>query len=73
MFWLVATTSPTTYSMVNALNTVPSSLFSALFFKVIVTVNSAASIAFGLVSGIAYSYVKYREQVAKAKVAPSGP
>ena len=59
--------------MVNALNTVPSSVFSALFFKVIVTIKSAASIALGLASGIVYSFVKYREQAAKSRSASTGP
>ena len=62
----MTTTSPTTYAMVNALNTIPSSLFSALFFTVVVTWKSAGSIALGLASGVMYSVVKFREQQAKA-------
>ena len=73
VFWLISTTSPTTYAMVGALNTIPSSLLSGLFFKVVVTAKSASSIAFGLASGVLYAYVKYTEQAARVvRVTPAG-
>ena len=64
--WLVRITSPTTFAMVNALNSIPSSLLSTLVFRVALSAKNLASVAFGLSSGIVYSYVKYREQQAKA-------
>ena len=69
--WLVGITSPTTFAMVNALNSIPSSLLSTLFFRVALSAKNLASVVFGLSSGILYSYVKYREQQVKASAHPS--
>eukprot|EP00054_Salpingoeca_dolichothecata_P011119 m.61866 g.61866 ORF g.61866 m.61866 type:complete len:328 (-) comp19310_c0_seq2:125-1108(-) len=62
VFWVVSATSPTTYSMIGSLNKIPITLFSVLFFKTILSFKSGFSLGVGLLSGIVYTYAKFREQ-----------
>eukprot|EP01147_Barroeca_monosierra_P008636 gene8636-10296_t len=51
VFWVMSTTSPTTYSMVGSLNKIPITLISILFFHMSMTWKTMVSIAIGLSAG----------------------
>eukprot|EP00042_Codosiga_hollandica_P024491 m.103348 g.103348 ORF g.103348 m.103348 type:complete len:323 (-) comp51568_c0_seq1:166-1134(-) len=63
VFWLVNVTSPTTYSMIGALNKIPITIISVFVFSTVLTPQSIFSIGVGLASGIVYTYTKYLETV----------
>ena len=56
--WCIEETSATTYSMIGALNKVPSSIIGIWAFGNRITWTSGAFIAFGLLSGAFYAYAK---------------
>jgi GDP-mannose transporter len=56
--WCIEETSATTYSMVGALNKVPSSIIGIWVFGNQITWTSGMFIAFGLLSGAVYAYAK---------------
>jgi len=66
-FWCVSATSPTSYSIIGSLNKIPLTVLSFFVFKTALSTSNALSIAFGLFSGIVYSYVKYRANMIKAQ------
>eukprot|EP01116_Phalansterium_solitarium_P011042 TRINITY_DN26653_c0_g1_i1.p1 TRINITY_DN26653_c0_g1~~TRINITY_DN26653_c0_g1_i1.p1 ORF type:complete len:332 (+),score=100.76 TRINITY_DN26653_c0_g1_i1:139-1134(+) len=59
-FWAVRTTSPTTYSMVGALNKIPLTLLSFVFFDTPINFYGAAAIFISLSGGLLYSFGKSR-------------
>eukprot|EP00730_Choanoeca_flexa_P012503 TRINITY_DN4336_c0_g1_i1.p1 TRINITY_DN4336_c0_g1~~TRINITY_DN4336_c0_g1_i1.p1 ORF type:complete len:320 (+),score=61.25 TRINITY_DN4336_c0_g1_i1:140-1099(+) len=69
VFWCVSATSPTTYSMVGALNKIPITFISVVFFHVAMDWKMAVSVCVGLVSGLVYTYAKL--QMRKASSSPS--
>eukprot|EP00049_Salpingoeca_infusionum_P019846 m.363163 g.363163 ORF g.363163 m.363163 type:complete len:302 (-) comp21577_c0_seq1:202-1107(-) len=58
VFWCVSATSPTTYSMIGALNKVPVTVLSVLFFHVNMDWKTWVSICVGLSAGVLYTYAK---------------
>ncbi|EGD77216.1 hypothetical protein PTSG_08308 [Salpingoeca rosetta] len=58
VFWVMSTTSPTTYSMVGSLNKIPITFASVLFFHMNMTWKTMVSIAVGLGAGIVYTHAK---------------
>ena len=51
VFWCVSATSPTTYSMVGAMNKIPITFISVLFFHVVMDWKMIVSVCIGLSSG----------------------
>eukprot|EP00043_Microstomoeca_roanoka_P024753 m.6656 g.6656 ORF g.6656 m.6656 type:complete len:314 (-) comp4887_c0_seq1:118-1059(-) len=58
VFWVMSTTSPTTYSMVGSLNKIPITLVSIFFFHTEMSWKTMISIAIGLGAGIVYTQAK---------------
>jgi len=58
VFWCITSTSPTTYSMIGALNKIPITIFSVIFFHVLFTWKTAVSVSVGLSAGIVYTKAK---------------
>ncbi|KNC77759.1 hypothetical protein SARC_09787 [Sphaeroforma arctica JP610] len=61
VFWCINETSPTTYSMVGSLNKIPLTILSFSFFAQPISFASGVSIAFGIFSGMVFTYAKYRQ------------
>jgi GDP-mannose transporter len=70
VFWLVSATSPTTYSMIGALNKIPITFVSMIFFHLVLSAEATVSLMIGLLSGVVYAYAKYKEQEAKRASLP---
>eukprot|EP00123_Amoebidium_parasiticum_P007790 comp18362_c0_seq1/m.19513 comp18362_c0_seq1/g.19513 ORF comp18362_c0_seq1/g.19513 comp18362_c0_seq1/m.19513 type:complete len:322 (-) comp18362_c0_seq1:272-1237(-) len=64
-FWCQKETSPTTYSMMGALNKIPMTIISYFLFAAPINFSNACSIAFGLFSGVVYAYIKLKEMPKK--------
>jgi len=64
-FWTVRTTSPTTYSIVGALNKIPLTILGVLFFKTPINFLGGVSIVIGLAGGVVYSLCKHLEWASK--------
>eukprot|EP01120_Amphizonella_sp_Union-15-10_P015361 TRINITY_DN789_c0_g1_i1.p1 TRINITY_DN789_c0_g1~~TRINITY_DN789_c0_g1_i1.p1 ORF type:complete len:322 (-),score=32.31 TRINITY_DN789_c0_g1_i1:5-970(-) len=60
-FWVVRVTSPTTYSIVGALNKIPLTILGFMFFDAPVNILGSISIAIGLGGGVVYALAKRRE------------
>ena len=58
-------TSPTTYSMVGALNKIPLAMFGAMLFRTPMTNKGVVYVSISIVSGAWYSWVKAREEMQK--------
>ncbi|EDQ88935.1 uncharacterized protein MONBRDRAFT_25661 [Monosiga brevicollis MX1] len=58
VFWCVNATSPTTYSMVGALNKIPITFISIVFFNTEMDSKLAFSVCVGLLAGLVYTYAK---------------
>eukprot|EP01134_Creolimax_fragrantissima_P003973 CFRG3973T1 len=71
VFWCINETSPTTYSMVGSLNKIPLTILSFIFFSQPVTFASGISIAFGLFSGLVFTYAKFKQAQADTLVKES--
>mmetsp|Transcript_50380 Transcript_50380/g.83599 ORF Transcript_50380/g.83599 Transcript_50380/m.83599 type:complete len:398 (-) Transcript_50380:117-1310(-) len=76
IFFCIKQTSPTTYSLVGALNKAPIAIFGILLFHNPVTPGSIFSIVLALSGGVLYSWAKARlrliaSQVNVAKVTPT--
>ena len=56
--WCIRVTSPTTYSMVGALNKLPIAISGLVFFDAPVTLASVSAIFVGFVSGLVYALAK---------------
>lgn len=69
VFWVVNVTSPTTYSMIGALNKIPITFVSVLIFHTVLTGKAVFSLTVGLASGVVYTYAKYLETLEKQKKA----
>lgn len=59
--WCIRVTSSTTYSMVGALNKLPIAVSGFIFFSAPVTFGSVSAIIIGFISGIVYSWAKFRQ------------
>jgi len=60
-FYAMSHTSPTTYSMVGALNKIPASILGAIFFSAAISSGGWVGIAIGLCGGIVFTAVKAME------------
>lgn len=63
--WCIRVTSPTTYSMVGALNKLPIAISGLIFFSAPITVGSVSAIAIGFISGIVYALAIARKRAAE--------
>ena len=61
--WCIRVTSPTTYSMVGALNKLPIAISGLIFFAAPITVGSVSAITIGFVSGIVYAIALARKRL----------
>jgi GDP-mannose transporter len=59
--WCIRVTSPTTYSMVGALNKLPIAIIGLIFFHAPVTFGSVSAIILGFVSGTIYTVAKVKQ------------
>lgn len=59
--WCIRVTSPTTYSMVGALNKLPIAISGLIFFAAPVTVGSVSAIILGFISGTIYTLAKVKQ------------
>lgn len=71
VFWVVKVTSPTTYSMIGALNKIPVTFVSMVFFHLSLSNEAIFSLGVGLVAGVVYTWAKYVEQQHKAQSSKS--
>ncbi|KXJ94570.1 golgi GDP-mannose transporter [Microdochium bolleyi] len=69
--WCIRVTSPTTYSMVGALNKLPIAISGIVFFAAPVTTGSVSAIFLGFVAGLVYAYAKVRESSASKNTLPT--
>lgn len=69
--WCIRVTSPTTYSMVGALNKLPIAISGIIFFAAPVTTGSISAIFLGFVAGLVYAYAKVRENSASKNSLPT--
>jgi len=69
-FYAISKTTPTTYSMVGALNKIPASILGAIFFRAEITSGGWAGIGIGLCGGIVFAWVKAMESRKPAPAAP---
>jgi len=69
--WCVRTNSPTTYSMVGALNKLPVAVSGLVFFDAPVTFFSVTAIAIGFVSGLVYALAKVKQTKDKSGSLPT--
>jgi GDP-mannose transporter len=67
VFWLVKVTSPTSYSMIGALNKIPVTIVSVFIFHTVLTLESTFSLTVGLASGVVYTYAKYQETLERQR------
>jgi GDP-mannose transporter len=67
-FYAISKTTPTTYSMVGALNKIPASILGAIFFEAVITAGGWFGITIGLCGGIVFAWVKATEGAAAAAV-----
>lgn len=65
-FWAVNATSPTTYSIVGALNKIPLTILGFIIFNTPVDLPGGISIGIALSGGLLYSYTKAKEKQAAA-------
>lgn len=65
--WCVQATSPSTFSMVGALNKIPLAILGVMIFSDPLTLQLASFIMVSLAGGVLYSYVKERESQAAAR------
>ena len=59
--WCIRVTSPTTYSMVGALNKLPIAISGLIFFAAPVTLGSVSAIILGFISGTVYTLAKVKQ------------
>jgi GDP-mannose transporter len=59
--WCVRVTSPTTYSMVGALNKLPIAISGLIFFSAPITLGSVSAIFLGFISGLVYAWARVRQ------------
>lgn len=72
--WCIRVTSPTTYSMVGALNKLPIAVSGLVFFAAPVTVGSVSAIFLGFVSGLVYAWARIRQtELAKMALPTTQP
>jgi len=69
-FWTVKITSPTTYSLVGALNKIPLTILSYFFFAAPMTDLGVASIIIGLFSAALYTVAKQKSSSKKHELLP---
>jgi len=69
--WCIRVTSPTTYSMVGALNKLPIAISGIIFFAAPVTAGSISAIFLGFVAGLVYALAKVRESSANKNSLPT--
>lgn len=69
--WCIRVTSPTTYSMVGALNKLPIAISGIIFFAAPVTTGSISAIFLGFVAGLVYALAKVRESSANKNSLPT--
>lgn len=60
--WCIRVTSPTTYSMVGALNKLPIAISGLIFFSAPITVGSVSAIILGFISGTIFTLAKVKQQ-----------
>jgi len=60
-FYAISKTTPTTYSMVGALNKIPASILGAIFFRAEIAPGGWGGIGIGLCGGIVFAWVKANE------------
>eukprot|EP00301_Raphidiophrys_heterophryoidea_P012980 c20310_g1_i1.p1 GENE.c20310_g1_i1~~c20310_g1_i1.p1 ORF type:complete len:350 (+),score=67.05 c20310_g1_i1:105-1154(+) len=65
-FYAISVTTPTTYSMVGALNKIPASILGAIFFNAAITAGGWGGIGIGLLGGTVFAWVKANEGSSKS-------
>ncbi|KAL6062028.1 GDP-mannose transporter into the lumen of the Golgi [Balamuthia mandrillaris] len=66
-FWAIQATSPTTYSVVGALNKIPLTIIGSILFGNRFTTMGAISIFVGLSGGVIYAWAKAAQQIRQPK------
>jgi GDP-mannose transporter len=69
-FWLVRVTSPTTHSIVGALNKIPTTIIGIIFFHTPYNIIGAVSMVIALFGGVFYAYSKKLEYDKKSLSKP---